>query len=388
MLKRFFILLLSCNLFGSTLDDADIKFATGNYIEAIKLYNSLPKKDESVELKLMSCYVRLGDNFAKVDNFTRALSWYKKALDLGNLAVKIKIAKVYTKQANLYKRIKEYKKAYSLYKKALKLGYKKVKKDIKYIDRILNHEKKLYDDPRIIVDNHSPKWTKAIGRLIIPTKLKFVSKTKYKTKYKKCSASLIDDGTHTKIRTIITASHCISGYKEDAGYLKFIIKDSFGNMIQKFATIYKDSHYKHTKLQTTSDYAILILDSFISNYQVKPLISTNIPFYRLKKQYKDSFATLVGFSGDIGKWGEQLTMDPRCKVFKYSKYYGKSNCVAYKGASGGPIVLNVSEDGLTYSQYLVGIVSHFKGNNFKHIYFAPNTQFYQDLQNGIQEYNY
>jgi len=187
---------------------------------------------------------------------------------------------------------------------------------------------------------------------------------------------------------IITASHCLTSYDKNAGNLKFIIKDNLGNMIQKFATVYKDSHYKNGKTKSTTDYAILILDSPIDQKQVKPLKTTDIKFSTLIKQYKYSYASLAGFSGDIGEYGAKLTIDPKCKLFDFTTLYGKSNCAAYKGASGGPVVLSVSNDNNHYEHFLVGIVSHFKKKNFKNIYFAPNNQFFNNLDLAIKIYNY
>ena len=393
MWKNFFILYLVANLYSNTLetiDNADIAFARYNYIKAIKLYEKVLKTDknnESVRLKLISCYIKLGNNFKKVNNFEKSLYWYKKALYKNSLSVKLKIASVYKKQAKLYIRVKKYKKALLLYQKALKLGDKKVKRDIKKLKRVLVHKKKLKNDSRKLVTSSQIPWTQAVGRVIIPTKLTFVTKKRYRTKYKKCSSSLVDDGTHSSSRVVLTASHCLKGYDKDAGFLRYIIKTSSNDMIQKYLSIYKDSHYSVKKLKTNSDYAILILDSAISTKDVKPLVVSKTKFTKLQKQYKYSYASLAGFSSDVGDYGARLTMDKRCKLFNYTNTYGKSSCTAYKGASGGPIVLNVSNNNKDFQHYLVGVVSFFRNGNFNNIYFAPNNQFYDDLEIAIKDYN-
>jgi len=392
ILKNFFILLLSINLYSNNLllKEANQALAYGNYLKASSLYEKIYKTypTPSIKSKLIRCYTKLGDNFFRVDNYKKALYFYKKASKLKAVNINIKIAKIYAKQGKLYYKIKNYKKALYFYKKALKLGYKKAKKDIKIIQHFVKHENALKNDRRKLITNNSPKWTKAIGRVIIPTKLTFVTKKRYRTKYKKCSASLVNLENYSSSSVIITASHCLKGYNSNAGGLKFIIKSKQGNMLQRFAAIYKDSHYIHKQTNKHSDYAILILDSPIYKKDVDPLSITKTPFYNLQKQYKYSFASLVGFSGDIGDHGEKLTIDPKCKLFKFNTKYGKSNCIAYKGASGGPIVLNLSNNGKNFQQYLVGIVSHFKRKDFKHIYFAPNTQFYKDLVEAIKLYNF
>ena len=64
-----------------------------------------------------------------------------------------------------------------------------------------------------------------IGKLIIPTKLEFIGKTKYITTTKKCSATLVSLNEKTGSSTIITAAHCLSSHNKKAGPMQFIIKE-------------------------------------------------------------------------------------------------------------------------------------------------------------------
>ncbi len=359
-----------------------------NYLEAIKYYKLAYKNHHPKgKIKLSMSYLKLGGNFENIYNYKKALSWYKKALNLNSKVAKSKIAKIYEKQAKIFKRIKNYKTALNLYNKSLDLGNLNANKYIIEIDKIFKHKKELINDTRKIVSSKSPEWTQSIGRLIIPTKFEFIDKKRYKTNYKKCSASLVNIDSLTNTKVIITASHCLSKYKQKAGNLKFIIKAKNNKMIHRRATVIVDSHYNNKKLNTISDYAILILDKSISSAEVKPFYIEAIDFSTIEKAYKYSFASLAGFSSDIGDYGAKLTYDPNCKLKYYSKTYGASDCSGFKGASGGPVVVTSSNDNINFKYNFVGVVSHFKSNKFNHIYFAPHHIFYNNIIDAIRLYN-
>jgi len=186
---------------------------------------------------------------------------------------------------------------------------------------------------------------------------------------------------------IVTASHCLTNYKKDSGNLRFIIKNSHGEMVQKIAYLLLDSKYSSKELKTNSDYAILMLDSAISNRDVSPFIIQKESFTQLQKKNRNNFASLAGFSGDIGDFGAILSYDPKCKLNYYSKTYGASNCSGFKGASGGAVVLTIKNNNIETS-HLVGIVSHFKKKSYQKIFFAPHHLFYKDLLLFIHKYNY
>ncbi|MEA3554107.1 MAG: trypsin-like serine protease [Campylobacterota bacterium] len=391
MLKNFFILLFSITVvYSSTaIDEGNLKYIKQNYVEAIEHYkDAYSNNHPKARIKLIMSYLKLGGNFEKIKNYPKALSWYNKALELKSKVAKSKISKIYEKQANDYNRVKKYKTALRLYKKALKYGNSNVNKKIKKIKIILAHQKTLKNDTRKIVTNKSPSWTKAIGRLIIPTKLEFITKKRYKTNYKKCSASLINIDNLNYSKVIVTASHCLTEYKKSTGDLRFIIKDSSGKMIQKTAVVYKDSNYSSKKLKTNSDYAILILSSGISAKDVNPFIINKNSFTLLQKNSKNSFASLAGFSGDIGEFGAKLTYDPKCKLTYHSYTYGASDCSGFKGASGGPVVVTTTDNNENLKYNFVGVISHFKNKSYQKIFFAPHHIFYKDLIKSIKRYNY
>lgn len=384
--KLFLILFLLSSLFADKyVDLGDKEFSKKYYLNAIKFY--LKSKDihtEEVKIRLIQSYIKLGDNYFKSQNYKASLHIYERAFKLDGKSALKKISKVYEVQADQYNRIHKYKKALQLYNKALDLNNKNVKRKIKNIHNILSHKKQLIHDSRKLVTKFSPKWTKAIGRLIVPTKLEFITKTRYRTNFKKCSASLVNLSGKTGSKVIVTASHCLTSYDKSAGTIKFIIKNSKNDMIYRIAKISLDSNFKIKKLKTTTDWAILVLNKKIDEKNVKPFIVQKDSFTQLQKKYKYNFGSLCGFSGDIAAYGAKLTYDPKCKLKYYSKMYGASSCTGFMGSSGGPIVLTTTNDNINYNYNFVGVVSHFRNKDFKDIYFTPHNLFYKQLKKIIQ----
>jgi len=381
MLKSFFILLFSLNLLvaNTNITKGDIEFVKKNYIKAITYYkieykNHTPK----ARIKLIMSYLKLGDNFSRIKNYQESLKWYNYAKDLKSRVATKKISKIYEKQADQFYKIKHFKDALELYKKSLKLGNKHSKNKIKKIKKILDHKKTLKNDTRKVVTKSSPPWTKAIGRVIIPTKLKRLSKNSYRTNFKKCSATLVSSSLYNSSKVIITASHCLKEYDPTIGNIRFIIKSKKDKMLSFNATIYKDSHFRKKAIKYKSDYAILILDKKISTKDVTPVVVKKRSFYELQKEYKNHFASLGGFSSDVGDYGGLITYDPKCKLKKYNRYYGASSCRGFKGASGGPIILTTIKNNKE-NYYFVGVVSYFKRGAFQKIFFAPHHIFYDDI---------
>ncbi|MEA3513725.1 MAG: trypsin-like serine protease [Campylobacterota bacterium] len=362
-------------LADSNLDKANILFKDKNYIEAIKYY----KKTSNSKQKLIECYIILGDNFKKIKNFDRSIYWYKNAIKLKSSYAKEKLSLVYEKKGDEYFRFHDYKNSILFYKKGLKLGNKKLSKKVNNIEKLQKHQKKLTNDKRELVKDDSPLWTKSIGRLIIPTKLTILKNNKYKTKYSKCSASLVNTSLKYDSQVVVTASHCLKKYDKKAGNLRFIIKNSKNEMLERYAVVLKDSKFNIKNIKKVADYAILLLDKKIQNSDVKPIIVDKRNFLKLKNDYKKSYASLGGFSSDIAGYGAKLTYDPKCKLSYYNHYYGLSSCSAYKGASGGPVVLNVSNNGYRYNLYFVGVVSHFKNEKFNKMYFSSHDIFVDEL---------
>jgi tetratricopeptide (TPR) repeat protein len=376
------------SILSASVQLAQEEFKKGNYVKAIEYYEQLPNKDENINKKLFQAYIFAADHFSYVYNFKESKRYYNKAIkyNYNKELVEKKLAKLYEKEGDLYNKGKKYKLALASYSKGVKFGDKEQEKKIDDIKKILNHQKNLKDDTRKVVTQNSPQWTKAIGRLVIPTKIKMATNSGYKVDIKKCSATLVNFEELSSSKIIVTASHCLTEFDRKVGLLRFIIKSKDNKIIQKYATIYNDSHFD-PKLKEASDFAILILSSPISKQEVESINVDKRSFDNLQNDYPYYFASLAGFSSDIGDFGSKLTYDPKCEILYYNKLYGKSNCSGFKGASGGPVVLITSVDKKIVNYYFVGVVSHFRDEKYNEIYFAPHHIFYESLKKAIDTYN-
>ncbi|WP_040482084.1 trypsin-like serine peptidase [Luminiphilus syltensis] len=83
---------------------------------------------------------------------------------------------------------------------------------------------------------------------------------------------------------------------------------------------------------------------------------------------------MAGFNSDyFGDGGETLTYDPKCHIEERDSFNLTTNCVAFKGASGGPVLRRL--DNGRYA--LSGIVS--RGDNRKVSIFLHTQGFYRQL---------
>jgi tetratricopeptide (TPR) repeat protein len=362
------------------LDQGDKYFLKKHYEKALLYYLQTNKETQTkIQPRIIESYLLTGDKYYKIKLYSKALNWYKKAAKLKNPSAIRKIGKTYEEKADRYKKKHKYKKALTYYQKAFEFQNKELNQKIDLVKQKLSHEKKLTNDTRILVTKDSPAWTHTVGRLIIPTKVEFISKNKLKKKTQKCSATLVnlDDGKDSKV--IITASHCLGKHNPKAGQIKFTIKNKNGKTIIRNAKTRYDSKFNIKKMNTTTDFAILTLNKSISHKEVKPMIIKKYSFDTLQKVHKNNFGSLGGFSNDIAEYGHMLTYDPKCTLTTYSRMYGASTCKGFKGASGGPLILTTITNKIeTY--HFVGVVSHFKNQKFTNIFFAPHHFFYHKIK--------
>lgn len=384
--KLILVLLLVSNLFAvNIMNKGDKFYLKKNYEKAILYYLQLDKSTQKrIEPRIIQSYLQTGDKYYKIKKYNTALSWYRKAAKLKKHNAFFKIGKTYEKKADIYIKAHKYEKALTFYQKAFEFKNKNLISKIDTTKKKLSHNKKLSNDTRILVTKDSPSWTHTIGKLIIPTKLEFLSKRKYRKKDEKCSATLVNIDENKNSSIIITASHCFNSYNPKAGLIKFIIRDKNQKMIFRTAKILFNSNFNIKKMNSTTDFAILSLNKPISFNKVKPLIIKKYSFSSLQKMYKNNFGSLGGFSNDIAEYGSMLSYDPKCKLSSYSKVYGASTCKGFQGASGGPIILTTINDNKTLDYHFVGVVSHFRNKDFTNIFFAPHHLFYNKIKKNIK----
>ncbi|MGB3751923.1 MAG: tetratricopeptide repeat protein [Arcobacteraceae bacterium] len=377
----FIVLIVQTALFADSYSlRGDKAFHQQNYKEAIDNYEKSQDIAQSkVKVKLIKSYIELGNNYSSIQKLRSALAWYQKATLLDKNVASMEISLVYEKLGARYESVHNYTKALQFYEKALSIRDSSLQTKIQQMKRRVEHTKNLSNDTRKIVTKSSPIWTQAVGRLIIPTELKFISEKKYQKQQKNCSASLVNLSNNSDSSVIITAAHCITEFNGSVGALKFIIKDINGDIIHRVAKIEFASKFDIKKITTTTDFAILSLDKPISKTKVTPLIIQKDSFATLQKKSYKNYASLVGFSSDIAKYGAKLTYDPKCLISSFNTMYGASTCSGFNGASGGPIILTTTKNNIDFASYFVGVVSHFRNKEYTNMFFAPHHQFFDTI---------
>ena len=356
-------------------------FHQKNYKEAIDNFEKSQDKDQSkIKLKLIKSYIELGNNYSSIQKLRSALGWYKKATLLDKNVASMEISLVYEKLGARYESVHNYSTALQFYEKALQIRNSSLEKKILDMKRLLDHTKNLMNDTRKIVDDTSPVWTHAVGRLIIPTSVQFISEKKHAKEKKNCSASLVNLSKDRDSSLIITAAHCVTEFNKAVGKLKFIIKDTKGNILHRVAKIEFVTDFDIKKLTTTTDFAILSLDKPIAKTAVTPLIVQKKSFTTLQKNARKQYASLVGFSSDIAKYGAKLTYDPKCSISSFNTMYAASTCSGFNGASGGPIILTTIDKKKKVHSYFVGVVSHYKNKEHTNMFFAPHHRFFDKIE--------
>lgn len=198
-------------------------------------------------------------------------------------------------------------------------------------------------EPRQLVDENSPDWLYSVGRLTIPG-LRYESGDALHQQ-ENCSASLISE------RLVLTAWHCLENYRNLAQDIVFTLPQLPGKP-QRTARRVADGGGMQ------ADWALLKLQSSIAGAQPIPVNDerTNV----------SPVLSLAGYSRDegLGKGGENLTWQTDCHITADETYRVATNCLAYKGASGGPVLQQGS---------VVGVIS--AGDATELTYYAPSRSF-------------
>ena len=187
-------------------------------------------------------------------------------------------------------------------------------------------------DPRQNLSAHSPSWLYAIGKLHVPGN-RFENGRKVHHR-EDCSATLVTSPNRGRANTLVTAWHCLEFYRDLSKPISFTALSTTGETISREVYRLADGGGMH------GDWAILRL------YQ--PIALEQITAMRIHPQGADPERpiTMAGYSRDGGKGqnGEQLSYDANCHITLQARESTSSDCMAYKGASGGAVV-QISETG-------------------------------------------
>jgi hypothetical protein len=127
---------------------------------------------------------------------------------------------------------------------------------------------------------------------------------------------------------VVTAWHCLEYYSDLSRPISFTAQDSSGESISREAYRLADGGGMH------GDWAILRLR--------KPIADQDVAALSINPQHADPSLpiTMAGYSRDpgLGANGERLTYDLGCRITAEAREGNDSDCLAYKGASGGAVI--------------------------------------------------
>jgi len=190
----------------------------------------------------------------------------------------------------------------------------------------------------------SPQWLRAVGKLSVPGYR--LADGERQHHQEDCSATLIGP------QTILSAWHCLEYYGDLSRDIVFTLPylpDSPALVANKLA----DGG------GMSDDWVLLRLARPIRG--VDPLAVSQ----HRSAALRDGLL-LAGYSGDqgLGDGGEQLTWETGCAVTANEWYRLATACVAFKGASGGPVLMDAA---------IVGVIS--SGDGIATTWFTPSTSF-------------
>jgi len=212
-------------------------------------------------------------------------------------------------------------------------------------------------DDRVVFDGKAPAWLAAIGTLEVPGSRYNAGRREHFTE--DCSATLVRRHGQGRANTVLTAWHCLEKYSDLSKAIRFTLRTTAGDVLSLEAYIVRDGG------SITSDWAMLRLYESIAGEDVRAL--------QINTSSIDTGRHIVmaGFSRDpgLGAGGSRLTYDPACRITHRDAHASATDCYAYKGASGGPVI-QVDEAGIPA---VYGVIS--EGDGIGYSTFVPASIF-------------
>jgi V8-like Glu-specific endopeptidase len=199
-------------------------------------------------------------------------------------------------------------------------------------------------EPRQVYGQDSPAWLAAVGSLTVPGQ-RFEQGERLHHQ-ENCTATLIGP------QTILTAWHCLEHYRD----LSMEILFSLPYQPQQ-------PQWRARRLADgagmQADWALLRLERAVKNV---PSVAVHSRIQALDP----NDISMAGYSRDsaLGAGGDNLTWQAQCLITEDEGYRVATNCEAFKGASGGPVIRGGK---------IVGVISAGDGDGLT--YFAPSKVF-------------
>ncbi|MEQ8514691.1 MAG: serine protease [Chromatocurvus sp.] len=206
-------------------------------------------------------------------------------------------------------------------------------------------------EPRQQVSATSPDVLMSVGRLLVPGRR---MEDGYQRHYREsCSATLLTPESGEPASLVLTAWHCLEYHTDLTDDITFVIETNTGERLRR-------------RVRPVSSGGGMDADWWLMRLQ-EPLPADTVRTARLAggiSPAPGSRIIMAGFSRDrgLGQAGKVLTFHRDCRVVERSDDDIATDCLAYRGASGGAVF---SVD----SGRLVGVIS--RGDSGKNSIFVP-----------------
>jgi trypsin-like peptidase len=212
-------------------------------------------------------------------------------------------------------------------------------------------------DARQVFSGDTHNWLRAVGKLQVPGQRYREGRRSHYVE--DCSATLVSRPGRSSADTIITAWHCLEWYNDLSKPITFTAVAISGELVQREAYRLKDGGGMH------ADWAILRLRNAVHGRDIAALL------VHPENADPHKSVTMAGFSKDdgLGAGGLVLTFDADCSITTQKRGFGDTDCTAFKGASGGAVLQQWSEE----EPRLCGVIS--QGNGAGRSTFVPVSGF-------------
>ena len=200
-------------------------------------------------------------------------------------------------------------------------------------------------EARLTYSATSPAWLQMVGRLDVPG-FKYEQGRRVHHR-ENCSATLVSRHGTWEANHVVTAWHCLEYYRD----LSMTITFSLPNLSPKPEV--REARTLVDGGGMNADWAILRLAAPVSFSPSSALVLDPA------NTAGNSALVMAGYSRDdgLGQSGEALTYHENCRQLPDQRHSAHTDCQAYKGASGGPVV-RYSAEGIVY---LAGVISEGNG---------------------------
>ena len=216
-------------------------------------------------------------------------------------------------------------------------------------------------DSRKLVQQSSPDWLAAVGKLIVPATRVVEGRRRH---YREdCSATLVAAPDSPQADIIVTAWHCLEFYNDLSKPIVFTLRYGEAGARPLHARRMADGGGMH------ADWAILQLAATVSREDVAAVPVTS------EAPVPGRGLILAGYSRDpgLGALGERLTYDEDCQLITWRETVAETDCQAHQGSSGGAVVTDSGATGYR----LLGVVS--EGDGYRLSTFVPTMSFHTSL---------